>query len=244
MSVFGKTSKRPALDMPKAEQILKEIFEACGREPNPTPLEVLASYQNYRQERYALQKSILGAVFVLFLLLPLLFFRPAFSLFLNPIAEPGRPVYQVQVTTCFPISMITAKIDGHPIAVYETGSHTYSIEPTRNGMMTVTVTLINRQSVEQNIWVSKVDRTAPSLLSNRQGDGQLCLYLMDEDSGIYYEGIYALNPEEERIEPLFYDPETGRVEFPFPTATIEVYIPDRAGNLLQLIVSVPSNSSE
>lgn len=236
-----KGTFKQTLDLSTAEEILKEVFEACEKEPNPTPLEVLASYQNYRQERYALQKNVLDIVLLLFFLLPLLFFMPAFSLVLDTEAEAGRPVYQVHVDALLPVSRITAKIDGYTIPVYETGFHTYSVEPVRNGTMTVTVTLANRQYAEHEVLVEHVDRTAPCLVSSRQGDGRLYLYLTDDESGIYYEGIYAEDLNGNQTMPLTYEPETGCVEFLCPSATMNVFIPDQTGNLLQLVVSIASD---
>ena len=62
---FLKRFSKPALDPQTAEEILKEVFQLCGKEPNPTPTEILLSYRNYRQERYALQRHVLDIVLVL-----------------------------------------------------------------------------------------------------------------------------------------------------------------------------------
>ncbi len=233
-----KNFRKTNLDPQTADEILKEVFEICGREPNPTPTEVLVSYRNYRQERYALQKHVLDMVLLLFFLLPLLFILPVFSLTPDREAEPGRPVYHIDVNTFLPISRVTAAIDGYNVSVYETDRHTYAIEPARNGNMTVTVTLANSQYVTQNILVDDVDRESPQLISSRQENGRLYLCFSDNDSGIYYEGIYAMDTQGERIEPLSWDAGTGCVEFLCPTSTIHIYILDHTGNQLQLVVSV------
>lgn len=233
-----KKSSEPTLDPETANKLLMTIFEKCEKEPNSIPIEVLTSYRNYRRERYALQKHILDIVLFLFFMLPLLFVMPAFSLTLNVNAEPGRPLYNIDVDTFIPISRITAVIDGYNVSVYETGNCTYSIEPTRNGNMTVTVTLMNNQYLTQDIYVDNVDREAPSLFSNRQEKGHIYLYFEDKESGIDYENVYALNEDGTRIEPLSYDPSTGCVEFLYPETMMNVYVPDFAGNRLQLIVSV------
>jgi len=62
-----------------AEHILSNVLAACGRTPNSVPLEALTSYSNYRKERYALQRSLILLVLVLFLLLPLLFIAASIS---------------------------------------------------------------------------------------------------------------------------------------------------------------------
>lgn len=239
---FFKKSSVPTLDPQTANQILNDIFEKCEREPNTIPIEVLTSYRNYRRERYSLQKGTLAVVLILFFMLPLLFLMPAFSLDLSADSEPGSPVYHIEVDTFLPISRITAVIDGHNVSVYETGDCTYSIEPTRNGRMTVTVTLANRQYLVQEILVDTVDREAPQLISNQQKKRHVYLYLEDKDSGIDYDGIYAVYENGERAEPLSFDRDTGCVEFAYPDTMMNVYIPDMAGNRLQLIVSVEQNN--
>ena len=235
---FPKKFSEPALEPQEAEEILKEVFERSGKEPNPTPLEVLVSYRDYRQERYALQKHILDFVLLLFFLLPLLFILPVFSLPPDTDAEPGRPVYSLKVHTFLPITRVTAVIDGYNISVYETDNHTYSIEPTRNGNLTVTVTLANNQYMTREVLVEDVDREAPKLVSTRQKNGSLYLTITDNASGIYYEGIYALSAEGRRTLPLSWDSGTGCIEFLCPKATMDIYIPDYSGNQLQLVVSV------
>lgn len=239
---FRKVSE-PTLDPETANEMLLKIFEQCNREPNTTPIEVLASYGNYRRERYVLQKRALMVILVLFFTLPLLFIIPVFSLTLSNSSDSGSPIYNVNVDTFLPISRITALIDGHNTAVYETGNGTYSIEPTRNGNMTVTVTLANHQYSVQDIEVDNVDRDPPQLLSNKQKKRHVYLYLEDEGSGINYEEVYAMETEGERIEPLSCDEETGCIEFAFPETSMNVYIPDKAGNRLQLIISISEDES-
>ena len=237
ISRFFKKSSEPALDPQIAAEILKQVFEECGREPNTIPIEVLTSYRNYRRERYSLQKSALIVILLLFFMLPLLFVMPAFSLALSANSEPGRPVYHIRVDTFLPILRVTAAIDGHNVSVSETGRGMYSIEPARNGIMTVTVTLANRQYLTRDILVDSVDREAPRLVSSQQEKRQVCLYLDDKDSGIDYDGIHAIHEDGTRTEPVSYDSKAGCVVFACPDTAMTVYIPDMAGNRLQLIIS-------
>lgn len=238
ISGFFKKSPEPTLDPQIANEILNNIFEECGREPNTIPIEVLTSYRNYRRERYSLQKNALIVILLLFFMLPLLFVMPAFSLSLSADSEPGRPVYHIHVDTFIPISRVTAVIDGYNVSVYETGDCTYSIEPVRNGTMTVTVTLANKQYLVKDIEIDSVDREAPQLVSNRQKKRHVYLYLDDKDSGIDYDGIYAIQEDGTRMEPVSYNQKTGCVDFAYPDTMMNVYIPDMAGNRLQLIISV------
>lgn len=64
-----------------------------------------------------------------------------------------------------PVSRIKATINGLNVAVYETADRTYSIEPTVNGTMTVTVTLKNRQYASTVCEVTDVDTKSPMFIS-------------------------------------------------------------------------------
>ncbi len=102
----------------------------------------------------------------------------------------------------------------------------------------MTVTLSNRQYQAQDILVDSVDREAPLLVSSQQKSRHVCLYLEDQDSGIDYDGIYAIYESGEQVEPVSCNRKTGCVEFRYPDTMMNVFIPDMAGNRLQLIVSL------
>ena len=78
-----KLFKKPAvsqLDLEIASQILEQVFEANDMELNSISLEALASYSNYRKERFTLQRTILVIIMALFILLPRLFIPASFTI--------------------------------------------------------------------------------------------------------------------------------------------------------------------
>ena len=79
MIPFKKTTE-PQLDIEIANKILEQAFEVNQMEPNTIPLEVLASYSQYRRERFTLQRTILVIVMALFILLPFLFVPPSITI--------------------------------------------------------------------------------------------------------------------------------------------------------------------
>lgn len=238
MKVFHRSSG-PQLSFEEASRILERAFEANEMENNSIPLEVLASYSSYRKERFTLQRTILVIIKMLFILLPLLFIPAAFTV--NMDETPGRnfnPVYRLTVDSLMLVDRVSASIDGFNIPVYEVDSHIYSLEPSRNGEMEVTVTLINRQTLTQYVKVTGVDREVPTALScSKEGD-ELHLYLSDDGSGIDFSGIEALDLEGNEIEVIDVDEEAGRVTLPAVSDTINVYVTDQAGNKLQLILTI------
>lgn len=232
-----KKNNTPQLTLEAADEILTKAFEAAGIEPNTTPLNVLASYSNYRKERFTTQRTILVIIMTLFLLLPLLFVPSRFTLSLQTPDQDPNPIYQLQVDTFMLVRRITATIDGHSIPVYEMDSHVYSVEPTRNGQMDVTVTLVNNQTLTHSIDVSDVDLDVPVVTGSGMEKGNVYLLLSDTGSGINYEAITATYPDGTSVPLSSYDESTGRITFDHPKESLNVLIPDYAQNTLHLILS-------
>ena len=244
MKAFRKSSV-PQLDIEAAGRILAQAFEANQMELNTIPLEVLASYSNYRRERFTLQRTILVIIMTLFLLLPFLFVPSSFSVQIQSFGpETGaadtcfNPVYRLEVDSFMLVERVNATVDGHNVPVYETDSHVYSIEPHQNGKMAVTVTLVNRQTSTQYVDVTTVDRYAPVATASKKEEDFIYLYLSDDISGVDYSGITAVTLAGEEIAPLAVDEEKGCITFPEFRDTINVYVPDLAGNKLHLILSI------
>ena len=240
MAIFQKNKKEqiPQINIEDASKILENVFRENQMAPNTVPLEVLTAYSNYRKERFSLQRMIILIIMVLFLMLPFLFIPSTFTLKRNVTADEPNPTYTLEVTSKMLVDRITATIDGRNIPVYEVDSHVYSIEPALNGTMTVTVTLMNRQTCTKTIEVQHVDLETPTVVSNKFHDGQIYLYLSDTGSGVDYENIYATDLSGHTIQPTSYDKDSGCVVFPYPKESLNVFIPDLAKNKLQLIISL------
>lgn len=238
MELFTKNTEKPQLDIETASKILENIFIENQVEPNSVPLEVLTAYSNYRRERFTIQRTILVIIVVLFLMLPFCFVPASFSVTGETAGDVANPTYSLRVETKIPVNRITAMINGRNVPVYEVGSHIYSIEPTENGVMEVTVTLMNNQQKTQFIEVSNVDVDAPLVVSNDVDTEYVYLYLSDSGSGINYEGIKASSLDGKVMKPAYYDETTGCVAFEYPSESLNVYIPDNADNTLQLILTV------
>lgn len=237
MKMFKKSSV-PQLDLETASRILEHAFEANQMETNTIPLDVLVSYSNYRRERFTLQRTILVVIMVLFLLLPLLFIPSSFTVEELPGENAYNPVYRLEVDSFMLVERVSASIEGSNIPVYETDSHVYSIEPSRNGQMAVTVTLFNRQTMTQYIDVTAVDREVPVVTSCTRDENRINLYLSDWGSGVDFTSIQAKDPNGVQVEPASVDPDTGCVIFIGVTDTLNVFVSDMAANKLQLILSV------
>lgn len=235
-----KQNKTPELDPGVADQMLQNVFDVCEAETNSVPLEVLESYARYRKERFALQKTMLVAIMVLFCMLPILFIAPDYAL-QEQSENAYNPAYELTVhNRLMPIRHVTAEINGKSIPVHDRGDRVYSVEPDINGTMSVTVELSNRQYLTKNIEVGAVDTENPELVSSEVVDGKANLYLKDTGSGIDYDTIYALDAAGNRVYPLSVDKEKGLVIFDYPETEIHVYISDKAENVLQLLLKTSS----
>lgn len=226
------------LDQEVASKILENVFENNQVEPNSIPLEVLTSYSSYRKERFALQRTILVIMMVLFLMLPFLFIAPSFSIDTSDKDYTSTPAYNLEVDTFMPVARITATIDGRNTPVYEVDSHKYSVEPVINGKMKVTVTLINKQQTTQYVDVTCVDMDVPVLVSSKWDKENIYLTMSDAGSGVNFSEIRATDLNGNTIKPLRTDPAKGLIVFKYPTEPVNVYIPDNAGNSLQLALSL------
>lgn len=236
--MLRKPTQNEQLDETTASQMLDNIFQACEVEPNSVPLATLTSYSNYRTARYKLQKWLLGILIALFCMMPLLFVNPKLSLDSQANDIVGKPSYRLTVSSLIPISRITATINGMNTPVYETGDNTYTIEPTQNGELNITVVLKNHQSSSLSYQVSGVDTTVPTLLSSSYKNGKLVLYLSDTQSGIDYNSIYAVSPAGNKLYPDSTNETDNYITFDCKETSLNIFIPDKTGNTLQLLLTI------
>lgn len=226
------------LDDDTAEQMLYNILDTLGMEQNTVPLQNLDIYMGYRKQRSRLMILVVGIMAAIIILLPLLLIRPNMTMEKTSNAdEAGRPVYTVHVSSILEIYSVTAEIDGDQMPVYQEGASVYTVRPTRNGSMKITVTGENRRRVSTSVLVDTKDTKPPELV-RRKTDGRdaVTLFLTDK-SGIDYDRISGSDEKGRMIEPVSWEESTGAVTFAYPSEKIEVSIPDRTGNVLRLILN-------
>ena len=230
--------KQPKLTDDMAGKLLANVFDACGQEPNTIPLATLASYSEYRREKFSFQKVLLILVLVIFCLLPLCLLAPDFTVVRTTPDSAKLHTYEIRVDSKLPIKLVAASIGGNGVYVSEAGERTFTVTPTENGTMTVKVTILNRQYEVKNIAVSGVDITAPCLTGEERVGDKLYLYVKDDGLGINWDGIYAITNGGEKIAPLSYDVNSGYVCFAFPSESVNIYVPDVKDNTLQLVLTM------
>ncbi len=140
------------LDPTLADRMLQNVFTACGDETNSVPLEILTSCANYQKEGFRLQKYLLIAIIILFLLLPLWFISPKINIVENAVPEYPS-ICMIQVESLLPVQNIRAVLNGKPLYVTRKDSSTYYINAGTDGELTVTVILSNRQYTTETIQI-------------------------------------------------------------------------------------------
>lgn len=235
---FPFRKKIPELDETLADQMLQNIFEISQAAPSSIPLDVLISYSNYRKERFAFQKFVLAAIIILFSLVPFLFVYPEFEIALTSGEGQYPPVYGFSLDTDFPIKSVSATLNDAPISVTQTSKKSFSLEPSENGFLSVSVTLMNNQVHTAVLIIDSLDETAPIYHSNTTHSNQVYLYVSDDLSGVDYEKVTARDAGGKTVSPLGYNQTEGVLIFDYPDGTLDVYVPDRAGNTLHLVLNV------
>lgn len=235
---FVENNKVPELSTDTAEQMLQNVLEAGQMPPSSIPLEVLISYSNYRKERFAFQKLILLIILILFCLIPLLFIYPEFEITLHSDPDTYPPVYTFSLDTSFPLKSVDARLNDKELPVSQIKKSSFTLTPTDNGLLQVTAVLKNNQFHKETLEINTVDTKAPVYETSTQDKERFYLYVSDNLSGIDYEHITATDTMENPVPVDSYDEEKGCIVFLYPETTLNVYIPDMAGNTLHLILNV------
>lgn len=223
-------SKIPALDSQTANQLLNNVFTACDMDPSIIPVEVLESWGNYKKPSFNLGRFVAYIFTILLILLPMMFIPPTIIAKRTNISSGTNATYNIEIKTLLPVRAASADLDGHPIALTKTGSHSYSAEITQNGTLTITATSMNGQSVTRTYEVTHLDTDKPELIDSYSQDGIVYLEVLDTFSGIDYDHITGITPESVNTD-------TGVIAFRIPDDPTTVTIPDNAGNELTLLLS-------
>lgn len=230
--------KIPPYPFEDAERMLEFIFFEEGRKPNSLPLAAIAEYNEYRMQQYGLQKMIVLFIILSFVVAPVFTITPEFSLKQDKnAAQKGQLKYTFTVDSFVPIDTVKATIDGKDTPVYQDGKRSYYIIPTTNGSMEVTTTFITRRHTTESEVVTAVDRRVPEFLKSNTENGKVYLYVRDTGSFINWNAIYGLDENNNKVDPLSHNGITGEVIFSIPDVLLNVYIPDRAGNTLHLVIN-------
>lgn len=225
-----KQDNTPMLDIQTASQLLNNVFSACDMKPNSIPIEVLESWGNYRKPPFDGLKKAAFAIVLILVLLPLMFFKPTIIAERTDVNSTANAVYSIEIKTLLPVSSVSASLDGSPVALKAESSKKYTAELTENGTFEIATVAFNGQIVKREYTVAHIDNEKPEFVDSYSKDGYVYILVRDTYSGIDYENISGLEPEE-------YDETTGLITFRIPSDTVTLTIPDKAGNEISLLLS-------
>jgi hypothetical protein len=229
-----KKKNEPTLEISEAEAILRLVFLDCGETPDMRPMEELTDYSLYRKESFRLQRVVLMTALIMFMLVPAFFVQPTFKTSYSPKGERGLPVYTIKVESFLPVKRVVAVLDNYRLPVYEVSGHEYTIEPTKNGTVDVTVELFSGQIITGNLDVRNADVETPRLLNYTHENGEYELYLTDDGVGVDFDNIYASSPSGVVLYPESFNREEGSVTFGDDVEGMRVCIPDYFDNVLKI----------
>lgn len=221
----------------ETSEILDAVFNACGEEGNTVPMETISSYAVYRKERFTLQRVIAAMALLVFMMLPLLFVLPSYTVTVEDTGIRGLPVYTVKVDSFLPVGRVLASIKDHYLPVYEAGAREFTVEPTRNGSMDISVELVNKQVTSSEHDVTSVDAEGPKLVESETYTDGFMLRVSDAGIGVDYRDVYAVSASGEVYYPVTASEEEGII-FTYPDEAWDIYIPDHIGNTLHLSVKL------
>jgi DNA-directed RNA polymerase specialized sigma24 family protein len=232
-----KTAEALVLDSDIAEQMLYNILDALEMPRNTVPLEHLEEYSGYRMQKTRLWKTVVLVLLALLFLIPLALVRPEMTLEKTENRDQsGRPVYTVTVSSLLDIYSVTAEVGGVQMPVYQEGASVYTVRPTKNGRMSVTVKAENGRWVRDYVKVDTKDTEPPVLVSRTIRDDGRAVYVFSDENRIRFDRIYEEERDGTIHRPVSCNTETGEVVFAVPEADAVIYVQDATGNTLRLVV--------
>lgn len=107
-----------------------------------------------------------------------------------------------------------------------------------DGAYTVYAVSKSKKVGTKQITVDCIDKDAPALSSYEYTDTEVILAAEDARSGIDYGKVYGETEDAQRIEPVSWDKNTGRIVFAFPKKPFRLFLTDLAGNVSTFKVKI------
>lgn len=212
-----------------------------------------SSYQNLKYDTYgrSLQKKSGGGIlrFLFGFLVPYIVINGIIFLLVTAspsveVSDPNTTDYKTATVSIkpgglLPLKNLTATLEGEPIELTKDGSD-YTAILDDNGTLTVTATSVNGMIKTCRTQVNLLDETPPVIDEDsvNLGAGYIEFTVSDNQSGVDFDSIYAIDGDGDNIRPTDVNKSTGTVMFSMKTDTLQVYVKDLAGNEVPATFSV------
>ncbi len=213
--------------------ILKWIFVTCNLEPlNITQKEYLdRQNQTTKDTKPKKRVSLFNLLTSLFLILFVAFYLIEPRITLTKQQNYQDDLYLITIQNILPTKDIQASIQGETLPLTQISNKQYLLQPKRNGLLKVKMTLINNHSATKLTYIHSIDEVPPTIQYNIQNE-TLELTFLDDQSGVDFSTLQLTNSTNEPITPHTINQQTNTITLDLPTEPIHVSIQDHNGNTL------------
>lgn len=140
----------------------------------------------------------------------------------------------VTQTSIYPLKSFIVKLDETEIQmeVHKEGFKTiYEATITTNGGLSVEAINLNGMRKIAYDQIDSIDTTPPLILDPEETENsKVSISLEDDQSGIDFDKLYAIDARGNNIRPELIDKEDSSVVFPYDTDSLEIHVVDKVGN--------------
>lgn len=229
----------PPLTSDIREHMITDILSSVGAPEMQKPIQDIIHYNNYRKLRARLIRAILIIVLSASAVSPLLFSKPHCSVKMATSGNTSSQIIQLSVKSMMPITSVTAMVNGELMPVSRKSRSRYTIQPTRNGKMTITVTTANGRTDTLTQNITDVDDEPPQVTASRYAYGILSLTLSDNSQTISKSAVSLSDDDGNIYNPTHYSAQTNCFDYKVPSHhTYILQAEDPNGNVLWTYVHV------
>ena len=129
----------------------------------------------------------------------------------------------------FPIKSINAKFENEVLELKKISNNVYSATVNKNGNLEVAIGNLNGMSKTFYDYVGSIDDNPPTIDGLVEGN-TVSVNFTDENSGINYDSLYAMDTKGKKISPKNIDKVNNTADFRYDGSSLEVHLTDNAGN--------------
>ena len=143
------------------------------------------------------------------------------------------------VDSILPVTSIKTLKDNVDISYSKYGDY-YTVDAKENGSYQIAVKILNGATANSYINIETKDTTPPVIDTSNAiiSVDSITVYIMDHESEINYDNVYATTDTGEKEMPLSTDEKTGAIEFHYETGKkLVIHVEDVAGNYSEVTIN-------
>lgn len=205
-------------------------------------------YRSAFRKKYFMRKCLAAAcaaILILTLMPGTVVPAPISEVSAAPSPDASSARVEFSVSSAIPVREVSAQMNDQTIQVEETSYQNYAVDVQENGYLLLEVYSISGMYSSHGIEIDSIDDQAPDVITHYQDGETIVISFSDNDGvGVDYSSIYGYSPDTGvTVTPLYYNERTGQVTFAVPTESMYIYVPDKNGNTLTLMLSAAPGSS-